>query len=195
MPRTAGTTAEDTRARILDVALQLVTERGYAGMSIRDLADHLDLTTAAMYYHFASKEALLDALVEPLTDGLDELAATSRAGGLPAEQVLTQLVALLSGPGARALPVLMSDPSAGRLLKSKIGPMRAFESILEGLAASPDRLDLLRARCAMSAVQGAVMTCAHAQRGRGEQWAGFTDEEGRVVVVAALAALHSGASQ
>jgi AcrR family transcriptional regulator len=191
MPRTAGTTAEDTRARILEVALQLVTERGYAGMSIRDLADELGLTTAAMYYHFASKEALLDALVAPLTDGLDELAATSKAGELSAEQVLTQLVALLSGPSARALPVLMSDPSAGRLLKSRFGPMRAFESILESLADSAEPLDLLRARYAVAGVQGTVMTCAHAQRGRGEAWTGFNDEQAAVLVSAALAALRS----
>src|SRR5450631_1655998 len=82
MPR-AGSTAGDTRARILDVALELVTERGYAGMSIRDLAERLGLTTAAMYYHFASKEALLDALVAPLQDGLEELSTAAGSAGWP----------------------------------------------------------------------------------------------------------------
>ncbi len=191
MPRAAGTTGEDTRARILQVALELVTERGYAGMSIRDLAERLDLTTAAMYYHFASKEALLDALVAPLRDGLEELSTAAGSGRLTDVEVLTGLVALLSGPGARALPVLMSDPSASRQLKTKLGPMRAFEAIVRGLARSEDVADLLRARCAVSAVQGAVVTCAHSHSHRGTPWPGFDPSQQNVVVGAALAALHA----
>ena len=192
MPRAAGTTAGDTRARILEVALDLVTERGYAGMSIRDLAERLDLTTAAMYYHFASKEAILDALVAPLADGLELLSTAAGSGRLSDAEVLTQLVTLLSGPGARTLPVLMSDPSASRQLKTKLGPIRAFESIVTGLAHSKDVGDLLRARCAVSAVQGAVLTCAHSYRHRGASWPGFDELQRGVVVDAALAALHSG---
>jgi AcrR family transcriptional regulator len=191
MPRAAGSTAGGTRARILDVALELVTERGYAGMSIRDLAERLDLTTAAMYYHFASKEALLDALVAPLQTGLEELSAAAGSGRLSDAEVLTGLVDLLSGPGARALPVLMSDPSASRQLKTRLEPLRAFEAIVDGLAHSQDALDLLRARCAVSAVQGAVVTCAHSYRHRGTVWPGFDGPQRDVVVGAALAALHA----
>jgi AcrR family transcriptional regulator len=191
MPR-AGSTAGDTRARILDVALELVTERGYAGMSIRDLAERLGLTTAAMYYHFASKEALLDALVAPLQDGLEELSTAAGSGRLTDAEVVTQLVALLSGPGAKALPVLMSDPSASRQLKTKLEPLRAFEAIVHGLAHSEDALDLLRARCAVSAVQGAVVTCAHSYRDHGTAWPGFDGPQRDVVVGAALAALRAG---
>jgi AcrR family transcriptional regulator len=210
MPRPAGTSAGDTRARILDVALELVTERGYAGMSIRDLAERLDLTTAAMYYHFASKEALLDALVEPLTSGLEALAAT--ADGRPAEEVLGELVMLLAGPGARVLPVLMSDPSASRLLKARFAPPRHFEALVRGVAGSDDPLDLLRAQCAISTIQGAVISCAHGQHGQHGQdghraldasgssdvhqahraWSGFDEAQTSVVVAAALAALHCG---
>jgi AcrR family transcriptional regulator len=194
MPRAAGSTAGQTRARILEVALELVTERGYAGMSIRDLAERLDLTTAAMYYHFASKEALLDALVAPLQSELEELSAAAGSGSMTDAEVLTGLVTLLSGPGARALPVLMSDPSASRQLKTRLEPLRAFEAIVAGLAHSPTAHDLLRARCAVSVVQGAVVTCAHSSRRRGAPWPGFDLPEREVVVGAALAALHSDQS-
>lgn len=194
MARPAGTSAGDTRARILDVALELVSERGYAGMSIRDLAEKLDLTTAAMYYHFASKEALLDALVAPFIEGLAEVARASASGELTNAEVLSQLVTLLSGAGARALPVLMSDPSASSHLKNKLNPMKVFGEILHGLAPSDDPLDLLRARCAMGTVQGAVMTCVRESRAHGTVWSGFDDEQHAVVVGAALAALHAAAA-
>jgi len=192
MPRPAGSTASQTRVRILEVALELVTERGYAGMSIRDLAERLDLTTAAMYYHFASKEALLDALVAPLQDGLAELSTAASSGSLTDAEVLTALVVLLSGPGATALPVLMTDPSASRQLKTRLEPLRAFETIVAGLAPSGDPGDVLRARCAVSVVQGAVVSCAHSGRSRAANWSGFEESERGIVVAAALAALRSG---
>jgi len=51
------------RQRILDVAAHLFATHGYAGTSIRDIADELGVTKAALYYHFASKEVLLENVV------------------------------------------------------------------------------------------------------------------------------------
>ncbi len=51
-----------TRERILDVALDLFTEKGYDGTSLREIAERLGVTKAALYYHFASKEDILMAL-------------------------------------------------------------------------------------------------------------------------------------
>jgi AcrR family transcriptional regulator len=53
----------DTRQRILDVAAHLFATRGFAGTSIRDIAEELGVTKAALYYHFASKEVLLQHIV------------------------------------------------------------------------------------------------------------------------------------
>jgi AcrR family transcriptional regulator len=52
----------DTRQRILDVALDLFTEQGYDGTSLRQIAEQLGVTKAALYYHFESKEDILLAL-------------------------------------------------------------------------------------------------------------------------------------
>jgi len=52
----------ETRQRILDVALALFTERGYDGTSLREIAEELGVTKAALYYHFESKEDILLAL-------------------------------------------------------------------------------------------------------------------------------------
>ena len=51
----------DTRARILETAAGLFAERGYAGTSMRDLAEKLGVTPAALYYHFPSKGDILQA--------------------------------------------------------------------------------------------------------------------------------------
>ena len=51
-----------TRERILDVALELFIEQGYDKTSLREIADQLGFTKAALYYHFASKDDILMAL-------------------------------------------------------------------------------------------------------------------------------------
>ena len=50
--------AADTRRRILDVARGVYAERGYEAATNREIADLAHMTTAALYYHFPSKQDL-----------------------------------------------------------------------------------------------------------------------------------------
>src|SRR3954468_11307429 len=65
----------DTRQRIQDVALELFAERGYEKTSLREIAEHLDVTKAALYYHFKTKEDIVLSLFQDLSKPLDELIA------------------------------------------------------------------------------------------------------------------------
>jgi AcrR family transcriptional regulator len=49
----------ETRERILDVALELFNEQGYDKTSLREIAERLGVTKAALYYHFQNKEDIL----------------------------------------------------------------------------------------------------------------------------------------
>ncbi len=51
--------AEATRARLLDVAAEVFVERGYAAVSLRDIAVAAGVTKGAIYGHFRSKGQLL----------------------------------------------------------------------------------------------------------------------------------------
>ena len=53
-----------TRSRIQQVALELFTENGYEATSLREIAERLGVTKAALYYHFKTKDAILWSLVE-----------------------------------------------------------------------------------------------------------------------------------
>ena len=53
-----------TREQILDSSLRLFSEKGFARTSVRDIAQAAGITDAAIYYHFASKRDLFDALIE-----------------------------------------------------------------------------------------------------------------------------------
>ena len=61
-PLPPAATKPDTRDRILDVALDLFTDQGFDGTSLREIAERLNVTKAALYYHFESKDDILLAL-------------------------------------------------------------------------------------------------------------------------------------
>lgn len=64
-----------TREQILDSSLRLFSEKGFARTSVRDIAQAAGITDAAIYYHFASKRDLFEALIEErgFTAALDDL--------------------------------------------------------------------------------------------------------------------------
>lgn len=64
-----------TRATILEVALTRFARYGYLGTSIQQIADDAGTSKASVLYHFASKEALLEAAVEPALAAFDEILA------------------------------------------------------------------------------------------------------------------------
>ncbi len=63
--------APGTRERIHDAGLTLFNARGYTGTTVREIADACGLTPGAIYNHFASKEALLFAIVDRVHDEAD----------------------------------------------------------------------------------------------------------------------------
>jgi len=69
----AQTPLRDTRSEILLVAKELFTEKGYDATSLREIAEPLGITKAALYYHFQSKDDILRALLEPMATLLTEL--------------------------------------------------------------------------------------------------------------------------
>ena len=82
--------ANDTKERILDAALEMFSQNGYAGTNIRELSASLGLVKSGVYKHYESKEAIWNALLDemiayygehfgsaehlpPVPDSLDEL--------------------------------------------------------------------------------------------------------------------------
>jgi AcrR family transcriptional regulator len=69
----------DTRERIQSVALELFAEHGYEKTSLREIAERLDVTKAALYYHFKSKEDIVRSFTEDYVTDLDALIAWGAA--------------------------------------------------------------------------------------------------------------------
>ncbi len=68
----------DTRSRIQSVAVELFGEQGYEKTSLREIAERLGVTKAALYYHFKSKEDIVHSLVDDYFGQVDALVAWGR---------------------------------------------------------------------------------------------------------------------
>ncbi|MFF9482948.1 TetR/AcrR family transcriptional regulator [Streptomyces sp. NPDC014733] len=68
----------NTRRRIQDAALELFSAHGYEKTSLREIAEQLDVTKAALYYHFKTKEDIVIGLFEDAAQPIDDLLAWGR---------------------------------------------------------------------------------------------------------------------
>jgi AcrR family transcriptional regulator len=77
------------REAFVDVAMQLITEKGYEQMSVQDVLEELGASKGAFYHYFDSKRALLLAVTERMTDAaLAALAPLLHDPDLPAVEKL-----------------------------------------------------------------------------------------------------------
>ena len=81
------------RQAILDAASLLFIEKGFGGTNINDIADAVGMTRTALYYYFTSKESMLEALTEEVTEKASTLAkSVSGRDELPADEALRLLI-------------------------------------------------------------------------------------------------------
>ncbi len=147
----------ETRQRAIEVALELFAAQGYEKTSLREIADRLGITKAALYYHFASKEALLGAIMESLVAPIDELVAWSESQPRTSEtrrEVLRRLAELLGGQWSEWIrfaqenqPALREHREVGQHMQGRI--VRLFAAWIDPQA---DLHEQLRALLALLAV-------------------------------------------
>ena len=61
-------TNENTKELILDKSMELFAKNGFAAVSMRDISDAVGIKASSIYYHFESKQALFDAMIERADD-------------------------------------------------------------------------------------------------------------------------------
>jgi Transcriptional regulator len=151
-------TRDDTRARILRVALELFVEQGFAATSTRELSERLGFTKAALYYHFRTKEDLLAALVAPVLDELARLVggATTQPSAAARRAVLAGYIDLVAA-NAGLIRMLSQDPSVARCsaLTSNQALYDRLTELLSGHHA-PGTAERTRVRAALGGVRAAL---------------------------------------
>ncbi|HEY3977270.1 MAG TPA: helix-turn-helix domain-containing protein [Streptosporangiaceae bacterium] len=172
-PRRGGRPRGSTRERILDIALELFNEQGYDKTSLREIADRLGTTKAALYYHFERKEDILFALhmrLHELGHGMfDRIADLGGAGPRAAEMWPELLDAFIDQVLAnREIFILHQRNHTALAALQDTEHHRAEHEDLEGLLrqflASPDipLAQRVRMGCSIGAVMGTLISGSEA---------------------------------
>jgi AcrR family transcriptional regulator len=104
----------ERREQVIDAALQVIVEQGYAGVSIEAIARTAGVTRPVIYDHFANLGALLQSLIERE----ERIALSQVAQVVPGNELTesTDPVALLSSGVRRFLEAVASRPSTWRII-------------------------------------------------------------------------------
>src|SRR4029077_16266286 len=154
----------DTRQRIQSVALELFAKQGYDKTSLREIAERLDVTKAALYYHFKSKEDIVASLVEDYFGQMDDLIAWGRTQPRTPEfraQVLNRYYRIVA-EGAAVFRMLQHNQASVNSLahaKNRSELFRERRDALSGLPTeeNPSLESQVRAGVALASVSFGCM--------------------------------------
>ncbi len=146
--------------RIARLALARFRVGGFAGTSIADLAGALGVSKAAIYYHYRSKDALLQRLIDPLLDAIDACIQdhpTPAASARTRRQLLDAYLAVLLAH-REVVPLVTTDVAV--LNHPAIGPrLRTQNQQLQSLLTAPETgvAARLRAEATLGAIRRPVI--------------------------------------
>jgi AcrR family transcriptional regulator len=143
-----------TKARIQEAALDLFVRHGYEKTSLREIADQLGITKAALYYHYASKQELLKSLTQPLIDEFEHVLGRH----LSVCDLLTAYLDLLAR-NRRVFEIFTADHSSLAAADIAERSEKTRREIIRQVAGpDPAPADLVRAAAAIGAItQGFVL--------------------------------------
>jgi AcrR family transcriptional regulator len=112
---------EPTRRRMLDTAMKLFSQYSFAGTSLQMIADELNLTKAAIYYHFRTREQLLIALMQPMLREIGQVveSAQRRRGARARAEAMLNGYADIVARNRSLTAVTVFDPSVSSVLRNQ----------------------------------------------------------------------------
>jgi AcrR family transcriptional regulator len=125
----------DTRERIQAVALELFAEQGYEKTSLREIAERLGVTKAALYYHFKSKEDIVSSLVEDYFGQINALIEWGRSQPRTAEvrgAVLNRYFGIVED-GSEVFRMIQQNQAALSALAAAKHRSELFRERMDGL--------------------------------------------------------------
>jgi AcrR family transcriptional regulator len=149
---------DQVREEILDATRRVLLSRGLAGMTLTAVARELELTKAALYHYFASKEALVSELIYLSLASHAEVvgdAVASTTSGAAAIEALIRAAADHYGSRKDELRLAYLVPQVGTAAATRFGPdmlarIRPFNDRMYGAVADKIRQDQQAGRVSQS---------------------------------------------
>ena len=148
---------EQVREEILDAARRVLLNQGLAGLTLTAVARELELTKAALYHYFDSKEALVSELIYLSLESHAEVvgnAVADTTSGTAAIEVLIRAAADHYGTRKDELRLAYLIPQVGTAAATRFGPdmlarIRPFNDRMYGAVADKIRQDQQAGRIAL----------------------------------------------
>jgi AcrR family transcriptional regulator len=153
-PQTDGRRT-DTRQRIHDVALTVFSERGWDGATLREIAERLEITRPALYYHYRSKEDILASIHRDLAhsvDGILDWASAQPATATTRAEILSRLATLMAGPWGTFIGFAQTNEAAMRNLTAAEEFAERMDTLADLLKPSDTVVGRIKARLALDAL-------------------------------------------
>ena len=125
----------DTRARVQKVALELFAEQGYEKTSLREIAERLGVTKAALYYHFKSKEDIVHSFTDDYFEAIDGLLEWAKDQP-PTDRTRREIL-------DRYVSIVLASSEDFRFLEQNRASVQSMEAGKERFARVRARLDAL----------------------------------------------------
>ena len=121
MARKTKEEAQETRCAILDAAIQIFSVRGVSRTSLADIAEEAGVTRGAIYWHFANKADLLNALWDQMLLPYEEITRASENSDEPDPlgKMKTLFIMLFNG--------FIEDPRRKQLFRILLDKCEAVE--------------------------------------------------------------------
>ena len=130
-----GAPRTDTRSRVQQVALELFAEQGYEKTSLREIAERLGVTKAALYYHFRSKEDIVHSLTDDYFAEIDALLDWAKDQP-PTDQTRREVL-------DRYVGIVVAGSEVFRFLEQNRAAVQSMETGKDRFIRFRDRLDAL----------------------------------------------------
>ncbi|MDM5233116.1 TetR/AcrR family transcriptional regulator [Lysinibacillus pakistanensis] len=99
--------AQERRNEILDAAEELFNQKGFDGTSTNDILEKVGIARGTLYYHFKSKEDIMDALIDRMTDTILEAAKEIGANkSIPVNERMIRVVMALNISGGNGKEIM-----------------------------------------------------------------------------------------
>ena len=154
-PETKGRRT-DTRAVILQTALELFAEKGYEATSMREIAEQIGISKPALYYHFDSKEDIVRGVLSDQLAQIEELVAwvgeQPSSPGLAAE-VIQRWSDIVQAHGTAMFRFMLSSHQIVRDIQgNKHTIIPHLDQLVQVLAPEASIEDQLRMRIAFMSI-------------------------------------------
>ena len=130
--------SEETRARIVESAIKLFSNRGYNAASVDDICEEAGISKGAFYHHFESKQALFLALLDGWLQAIDNAVEASKdKTAAEAFMQMTEAFPYIFETAGEGLPMLLEfwlqASRDKKVWEASIAPYRRYHKYFTSL--------------------------------------------------------------